>query len=175
MSAQPTLPTLEETTEIVADFRKHKTRNLGKMLHVSWRQFVNMAERALAAKGYPDFRVSMMGVLGNLDPEGNTIVELSERTFYTKQAMSKMVRELEEAGYVYTVVHPADKRAQLVRLSARGLQLIQESCSQYGGFRRDFTRVLTEEEENQLFSLMERLVHSNMHLLEPGAPLEPIR
>jgi DNA-binding MarR family transcriptional regulator len=122
----------------------------------------------LAEHGYGDFKTGCFGLLSNLDAEGNTVVELAERLFYTKQAVSKMVKDLEEAGYMHSIPHPVDKRAQLVRLTARGVELVSMATDQMNDFKQNFTKSLTHEEEEQLINLLGKLVEANMGALHPA-------
>jgi DNA-binding MarR family transcriptional regulator len=55
-----------------------------------------------------------------LDAEGTTVSTLAERAEMTKQAMGELVAHLEERGYVDRVPDPADRRAKLVRPTAKG-------------------------------------------------------
>jgi DNA-binding MarR family transcriptional regulator len=55
-----------------------------------------------------------------LDASGTTVSVLAERAEMTKQAMGELVAHLEERGYVDRVPDPGDRRAKLVRPTARG-------------------------------------------------------
>ena len=159
----------QERIRVLAErYRASRSRNLGKLLHIGWRQYSSFVEAKMASLGYGGFRTTMMAVLANLDAEGNTIVELAERVRHTKQAMGKLVRDIEKAGYVHLVTHPADKRAQLVRLTHRGVDLMEDACNHLNLVRQEFTRSLSDEEIDTMLSLMLRLVDSNLGILEPG-------
>ena len=55
-----------------------------------------------------------------LDDGGTRIGALAERTGVSKQAMAQLVADLERHGYVKRVPDPADGRARLVSVTARG-------------------------------------------------------
>lgn len=62
-------------------------------------------------------------VLQFLDPEGTSVSELARRAQITKQSMAELVTHLERHGYVERVPNPADRRARLVRSTARGAEV----------------------------------------------------
>jgi DNA-binding MarR family transcriptional regulator len=74
----------------------------------------------LAERGFPDVRPAHNVVFQYLDAAGTTVSTLAERAEMTKQAMGELVAHLEERGYVDRVPDPADRRAKLVRPTAKG-------------------------------------------------------
>ena len=58
-----------------------------------------------------------------LDAAGTTVSTLAERAEMTKQAMGELVAYLEERGYVDRVPDPSDRRAKLVRPTAKGREV----------------------------------------------------
>ncbi|HEU4999648.1 MAG TPA: MarR family transcriptional regulator [Lapillicoccus sp.] len=74
----------------------------------------------LAERGFPDVRPAHNVVFQYLDGAGTTVSTLAERAEMTKQAMGELVAHLEERGYVDRVPDPADRRAKLVRPTAKG-------------------------------------------------------
>jgi DNA-binding MarR family transcriptional regulator len=74
----------------------------------------------LAARGFPDVRPAHNAVFQYLDSTGTTVSALAERADMTKQAMAELVAHLEGRGYVDRVPDPNDRRAKLVRPTAKG-------------------------------------------------------
>jgi len=77
----------------------------------------------LAAQGHPEVRLPHGNVFQYLDDDGTTVSVLAERAQLTKQAMAQLVAHLEAHGYVERVPDPADRRAKLVRATARGREV----------------------------------------------------
>ncbi len=77
----------------------------------------------LAAEGHAEVRLPHGSVLQYLDDDGTTVSVLAERAHLTKQAMAQLVAHLEQHGYVQRVPDPADRRARLVRATARGREV----------------------------------------------------
>jgi len=74
----------------------------------------------LAADGFDDLRFGDGVVFQHLVEGRVTVTVLAERLGVTQQAASKAVADLERRGYVRRVADPADARARLVELTARG-------------------------------------------------------
>ena len=74
----------------------------------------------LAEGGHTEVRLPHGNVFQYLDDEGTRVGVLAERAHMTKQAMAQLVAHLEEHGYVERIPDPADRRAKLVRTTARG-------------------------------------------------------
>jgi DNA-binding MarR family transcriptional regulator len=77
-------------------------------------------QRRIAADGLGDLRFADGFVFQHLVPGPMAIGTLAERLGVTQQAASKAVADLERRGYVERTRDPADARARLVRLTARG-------------------------------------------------------
>lgn len=74
----------------------------------------------LIERGFPDVRPAHNAVFQYLDADGTTVSTLAERAVMTKQAMAELVTHLEAHGYVDRVPDPNDRRAKLVRPTAKG-------------------------------------------------------
>lgn len=74
----------------------------------------------LVERGFPDVRPAHNAVFQYLDAAGTTVSALAERAEMTKQAMAELVGHLEDGGYVDRVPDPSDRRAKLVRPTAKG-------------------------------------------------------
>src|SRR6476620_9056102 len=97
-----------------------KEKGWGKILAHLKRQFDSWATAELAAHGYEDFKMGYMPLLANITPEGITNNELARKARVSKQAMSKLVKELVGMGYVATHEHGADKRSIEIYLTPKG-------------------------------------------------------
>ena len=103
----------------------NRTRYLGKLFNRGGRLNSAYVEHILTRHGHPGVRKSMIAVLGNIDENGTTTVEVAERLCCTKQAVSKGIKDMIEMGYVSTKPHPTDARAQLIVVTPRGYELIR--------------------------------------------------
>ena len=94
--------------------------NLAILLREPFRAMTAELHRRLAAEGHPEVRPAHGSVLQFLDDDGTRVSALAERAQMTKQSMAELVAHLERHGYVERVPDPADRRAKLVRATARG-------------------------------------------------------
>jgi DNA-binding MarR family transcriptional regulator len=76
--------------------------------------------------GHPKIRGSHSSLLSHIGIMPINLTTLAERSAITQQAVGKLVRELERMGYVECKVDDRDKRAKLIKLSPRGLQLTND-------------------------------------------------
>lgn len=85
---------------------------------MDWRLTEKLQER-----GYTDFKLGDMVLIVNISPEGTINNELAKKARISKQAMSKVVKNLEAAGYIITRKHDTDNRATVITLSDKGKAL----------------------------------------------------
>ena len=97
--------------------------NLGVLLREPLRRGTELLHERLAARGHPAVRIPHGDVLQFLDAEGTSVSELARRAQITKQSMAELVAHLERHGYVTRVPDPVDRRAKLVRATARGAEV----------------------------------------------------
>jgi len=77
----------------------------------------------LGSRGLEGLTPTFSNVIPLLDATGARSSALAQRSGVTKQAMSQLVRLLEERNYVEQIPDPTDTRAKLVRLTERGVAL----------------------------------------------------
>ena len=111
----------------------------------------------LAERGHPEVRVAHGAVLQYLDDAGTRVVVLAERAGMTKQAMAQLVAHLEAHGYVERVPDPADRRAKLVRTTARGREVYVVVREFVAEVEARLAERLGEAKLRELRSLLEQL------------------
>ena len=94
--------------------------HLGRLLLRAWRAVAVDGVELMRGRGHTDLRAGHLPVFGNIDADGTRITVLAERAALTRQMMGRLVKELEELGYVKATVDPSDRRAVLVTLTERG-------------------------------------------------------
>ncbi len=110
-----------------------------------------------AERGHPDVRTPHGNVLGFLDAEGTSVSELARRAQITRQSMAELVVHLERHGYVERVADPGDRRAKLVRATARGRQLYAIAREFVAEVEEEWTRRLGPAKMRRLRELLEEL------------------
>ena len=110
--------------QTLTELEKRRSLNLRQLLTRSMRAVNERIVAALRARGFPDARVAHAAVLANLELRGSTVTEIASRALLPKQAISKMVLELEEFGYLERSRHDTDGRAIVVRFTRKGRKLM---------------------------------------------------
>ena len=112
----------------------------------------------LAERGFPDLRPGHVVLFLSVDRRsGSRLTDLAEHTRLTKQAMMSMVDDLEGRGYVRRVPDPADARAKLVRLTARGRRAAAECRRAVQGLEQRTRRQLGDRSYDALRDSLEVL------------------
>lgn len=114
----------EELDQQLRQLQEQSAISWGKLLAQLKRQFDTWAVAELASHGYADFKMAYMPLLMNIQPEGITNNELAKKARVTKQAMSKVVKELLEFGYIKTSEHDTDKRSAVIYLTSKGKKMV---------------------------------------------------
>lgn len=93
---------------------------LGSLLRRPYERLQSRVYARLAERGHPDVRPAHSSLFRYILPEGSRVTDLAERAGMTKQSMAYLAQSLVDLGYVSIAPDPADGRAKLVRLTARG-------------------------------------------------------
>src|SRR5829696_1193902 len=98
--------------------------NIGVLLRDPFLALTEHIHRRLWEHGHPEVRPAHGVVFQFLDDGGTRVSVLAARAQVTKQSMAELVAHLEAHGYVERVPDPTDRRAKLVRATARGRETI---------------------------------------------------
>ena len=99
--------------------------NLGILLREPFRIASARLHERFAERGHPEVRPPHGNVLQFLDAGGTRVSVLAEGAQVTNQSMAELVAHLERHGYVERVPDPDDRRAKLVRATARGQEVYE--------------------------------------------------
>ena len=111
---------MSESTRLPRTSARERPENLAILLREPLRALNEELIDRLAEHGHAEVRLPHGNVFQYLDDDGSRVGVLAERAHMTKQAMAQLVAHLEAHGYVERVPDPADRRAKLVRTTARG-------------------------------------------------------
>lgn len=93
------------------------------MLRIPFQAIVQRIDQGLRARGFTDLRPAHFVIFQHIRPEGSHITELADQAQMTKQSMGDLVDYVEVCGYLERFPDPKDRRAKLVRLTAKGQAL----------------------------------------------------
>ena len=146
MSSEPFTPTERARPDNLAILLREPFRIASARLH----------ER-FAERGHPEVRAPHGNVLQFLDAGGTRVSVLAERAQMTKQSMAELVAHLEQHGYVERVPDPQDRRAKLVRATARGQQVYEIAREFVSEVEAEWTAKLGERKIATLRRLLREL------------------
>ncbi len=124
--------------------------NVAQGLMAASRAHTTAVTARLALHGYGDFPFASASLLWLLDSRGARSTALAQRAGVSKQAMSQLVRLMEQKGYLEQVPDPTDTRAKLVQLTERG-EAVKIAClTVRRELNRETARILGSEEAARL-------------------------
>jgi DNA-binding MarR family transcriptional regulator len=112
----------------------------------------------LAAAGFGDVRPAHFTVFQHMPPEGIRLTALADAALMTKQSMGYLVDDLEALGYVERAPDADDRRAKVVRLTARGRQVDDRVRAVIRQIEADWSERLGHEDYQQLTRLLRALI-----------------
>jgi DNA-binding MarR family transcriptional regulator len=131
--------------------------NLGILLREPFRFASARLHERFAERGHPEVRAPHGNVFQYLDAAGTRVSVLAERAQVTKQSMAELVEHLERHGYVERVPDPADRRAKLVKPTARGAQIYEIAREFVIDIEAEWTAKLGERKIRALRELLKEL------------------
>jgi DNA-binding MarR family transcriptional regulator len=120
--------------------RKSASLDIAPLIMQVYRAQLGTLTSSLAKRGFDDFTPAFAMVMPLLDATGMRSTTLAQRTGVTKQAMSQLIRLLEERKYVEQAPDPTDTRAKVIRLTKRGVA-IRKACAE---IREELNRAAME-------------------------------
>jgi DNA-binding MarR family transcriptional regulator len=137
----------------------------GKILAHLKKQFDKWAVERLALKGYKGFKMTYMPVILNIDLSGTSNNDLALRAKVTKQAMSKVIKELQKSGYISSKTDPSDKRSTIFKLTQKGEGLIKCAQESVGELMNEFRKVIGKKNyDGLLVQLIKIIEHMDKRL-----------
>ena len=136
---------------------RRRPENLGILLREPFRIGSELLHDRFAERGHPEVRPPHGNVFQFLDDSGTRVSVLAQRAQITKQSMAELVAHLERHGYVERVPDPSDRRAKLVRATARGEEVYEIAREFVEELEEAWTQRLGRDKMRQLRALLEEL------------------
>ncbi len=134
--------------------------HFGLLLWQASTLFVDLMLSELTARGYAGLTRTHMHIFPVLDPDGTRITVLAERIGVSKQAIAKLVDDIEERGYVKREPDLADGRAKMVKLSATGRRLLRDGEKIKQEIEKQGLSGITAKQRQQIDSTLQTIVAS---------------
>jgi DNA-binding MarR family transcriptional regulator len=131
---------------------------LSRLFVKSYRIIKAMNSSYLANLGYHNFKIGHIMVLMNLDPEGSKTVALAKKAKVSKQAMSKLIKELTAEGYLIAREHPHDHRASLLFSTEKGKLFIAALKESRETVDANFSEIIGQDRLGLLKEILTEIV-----------------
>jgi DNA-binding MarR family transcriptional regulator len=138
-----------------------KTQSWGKLVSILKRQSDDWVTEALITNGYPDFKLAHMPFIMNIANEGTNNNDLAKRARVTKQAMSKVSKELQKLGYIQTKVDPKDKRSSIFLLTDKGKKFIIEARLCVKSLMDEYRKAIGKNKFDTMLQTMVEVIQYN--------------
>jgi DNA-binding MarR family transcriptional regulator len=112
--------------------------NTATLMFIAHRAAETRVHEMLRGTGFADLTSAQVRIAQRLSPNGIRITDLADQARVTKQTAGALVDELERNGYVTREPDPADARARLVMLSAKGRRLCAAAAAEVIAVEREW-------------------------------------
>lgn len=112
------------TKKQIASLREARAHGIGRLLLMARRDFLYRLTQKMEAANQVQLSRSSGALLPFIDLQGTRSVDLARRMGISKQAVTKLVKELLEQGLLERVDDDSDGRASLVVFTDRGLDYL---------------------------------------------------
>ena len=127
---------------------------------------------------YTDVRPTHGCVFRFVHDDGMRLTELASKAGLTKQSVGEIVDDLTGLGYLERFPDPTDKRAKLIRLTAKGLDAQRIGFASFFKLEDDWAEAFGADRIGALRSLLEEIALAKApdavpELVRPGLAPEP--
>ena len=129
-------------------------QNLNALLNRLARDYDRRLLAKCRERGYRRIRLSHFTLFNHLGLGSARLTDLAERAKITQQAMGKVVKEMEQAGYVEREEDPNDKRAKNIRLTPLGQKLFQDSIAVIEEISEEYDQLIGAQQISALASTL---------------------
>jgi DNA-binding MarR family transcriptional regulator len=108
-------------------------------------------------RGYSNFKLGDMVLLVHIDAHGTINNDLARKARISKQAMSKVVKNLEAESYISSRKHETDNRASIIFLTEKGKELLINVYEVVDEIQEFYTNIVGTDELLQLKNILRKL------------------
>jgi DNA-binding MarR family transcriptional regulator len=135
-------------------------------MHRSIRNFIGYARES-------GLSVSQLGALFHIHHRGSSgVTDLGDDLGVTSSAASQMLERLVQQELILRTEDPSDRRVKQIVLTAKGLQVLQESIRARQGWLPDLAETLSDSDKKAIIAALNILIDKANRL---GLPVEPDR
>lgn len=133
-------------------------KNIGKLINTWKRFFDDWAYEQLNFHGYDYFKMGYMPFIMNISVNGSTNNDVAKKAKVTKQAMSKVVKELLEHELIKIEKHETDARVSLIFLTQKGINLINDTKKCVNSLGDEYAKLVGDKNYQIMIDSMFKIV-----------------
>jgi len=103
----------------------YRTTHIGRLLLELSHDFTAEANARIAKKGFDFVRAAHIAVVAQIDEDGTELGRVVERVGTSKQAVNKIIRQLEGLDVIRLEVSERDSRVRIVRFTPAGRKFLR--------------------------------------------------
>lgn len=119
-----------------------------RLLLDTFRVFEDDLALQLSKKGFSNITPGNFNIIRHINPEGIGLTALAEDAQISKQAIGKMISDLERKGYVRVIPNITDGRAKTVQFTPKGEKLIRLAIDVVGSMENHYQQILGKKNYN---------------------------
>ncbi|MBP2452817.1 MarR family winged helix-turn-helix transcriptional regulator [Mycolicibacterium lutetiense] len=131
---------------------------IGQLLVRLLREFRSELADPRTGAEFSDIRDPHMQIFGNIRIGGIRLTELAHRAQLSLAATSELVNDLTELGYLTRRPDPADGRAKLIDLTARGNAAMSFAAERVADIEQHWARIVGGRDFDQMCTTMQQLL-----------------
>jgi DNA-binding MarR family transcriptional regulator len=131
--------------------------HLGRLLLELSKDFVASSNDYMKAKGYDFVRATHIRVLSQIKNEGSDLSDLIKKVGLSKQAINKVIRQLEELDIISTQISDKDARARVVRFTPKGRRFLDVGLEVIEVLEKEYRDVLGRTDYLHLKASLEKI------------------
>lgn len=147
--------------------KESRRYGIGRLLLLARRDFLSRLADKMG--GEADIAMNARGrLLPYIDVEGTRSIDLARRMGVTKQAVARMVKELEEEGLLSREADDADGRAALVKFTEAGLDYMTRMHKCITQVERDYERMFGQDQMKLVRQTLGAIAYAHENREENG-------
>jgi DNA-binding MarR family transcriptional regulator len=145
----------------LSETEQFQKENWIKLIAILKRQSQDWATDHLIKQGYSDFKMAYMPVFMNIPPDGIRNNDLANHARVTKQAMSKVAKDLQKLGYIKSKADRHDKRSTIFMLTDRGKKLVVKARACLMDLTNEYRSLVGNREFDQATEVLKKIIAHN--------------
>jgi DNA-binding MarR family transcriptional regulator len=146
-------------------------RNLVRLIRLVERYTSTAIGKMLEEEGYAPLTARHLQVFESIDPNGSNIVQMAKNAHLSKQAMSKLVKEVTAVKLLEVGPNKEDSRFIIVRLTPKGRDFHQNVLPKFSAF---YDKLMVNEAitSTDMATVTDTLLRFLKHFEATNAPIE---